>query len=173
MARFIELRRHTDNDGDRLTEDGIAAALQIGAGLTGPYEVAVSSGAQRATQTLGCFLAVLTSPAKGGVVVEPLLRSEREDQWKELVISTGSGAVEDLLLADADFVEAEADRIASGLRAILATLGHGEMALAVGHSPTNEAGVYGLTRATIGPMAKGTGVLLVESARGVHVEPIS
>jgi hypothetical protein len=31
MSRFVELRRHTDNDGDVLTDQGVAAALRIGA----------------------------------------------------------------------------------------------------------------------------------------------
>ena len=37
MARYLELRRHTNNDGDALTEEGIRAALEIGRRLTGPY----------------------------------------------------------------------------------------------------------------------------------------
>ena len=45
----MELRRHTDADGDTLTAAGVAAALEIGAGLRGGYDLAVSSGAQRAT----------------------------------------------------------------------------------------------------------------------------
>jgi hypothetical protein len=55
--RRLEIRRHTDNDGDSLTEEGVSAALEIGARLEGPYEVVVSTGAQRATQTAACFLA--------------------------------------------------------------------------------------------------------------------
>ena len=35
MPRLVELRRHTDNDGDVLTDQGVAAALRIGAGLAG------------------------------------------------------------------------------------------------------------------------------------------
>ena len=41
MARFVELRRHTDNDGDVLSDEGVAAALRLGAGLAGGYRVAV------------------------------------------------------------------------------------------------------------------------------------
>src|SRR5215217_6590285 len=52
MSRYVELRRHTDNDGDELTEEGVRAALDVGRGLVGGYELLVSSGAQRATQTL-------------------------------------------------------------------------------------------------------------------------
>ena len=77
MPRFVELRRHTDNDGDVLTGEGVAAALRIGAGLAGGYRLGVSTGAQRATQTLACFLAALAQPVPGGVIVEPGLRSER------------------------------------------------------------------------------------------------
>ena len=30
MARYIELRRHADSDGDMLTEDGVRAAVALG-----------------------------------------------------------------------------------------------------------------------------------------------
>ena len=53
MARFVEVRRHTDNDGDVLTPDGVAAALRLGDALAGGYRVAVSTGAQRATKRSG------------------------------------------------------------------------------------------------------------------------
>ena len=77
MARFVELRRHTDNDSDVLTAEGIAAALRLGSGLAGGYRVAVSTGAQRATQTIGCLLAALGQPVPDGVVVAAGLRYER------------------------------------------------------------------------------------------------
>ena len=51
MARYVELRRHTANAGDALTEEGVRAALEVGRRLTGPYALLVSSGAQRAAQT--------------------------------------------------------------------------------------------------------------------------
>jgi hypothetical protein len=47
MARYLELRRHTDNDGDVLSEEGVQAALEIGRRLTGRYALLVSSGASR------------------------------------------------------------------------------------------------------------------------------
>ena len=47
----MELRRHTDNDGDELTGQGVADAEAIGReGLQPPYTAFVSSGAARATQ---------------------------------------------------------------------------------------------------------------------------
>jgi hypothetical protein len=36
----------------------------------------------------------------------------------------------------------------------------------VGHSPTNEAAILGLTGQVIGPMGKGEGVLIVDDAAG-------
>ena len=51
--RYVELRRHTDNDGDALTPDGISAAEAIGRDrLNPPYAAFVSTGAARATQML-------------------------------------------------------------------------------------------------------------------------
>ncbi|NNC91352.1 MAG: hypothetical protein HKN80_02545, partial [Acidimicrobiia bacterium] len=67
MTRTIELLRHTANDGDVLTADGIAAAIEIGRGLDGEYALAASSGAQRATQTIGCLLGGLGQAVPGGV----------------------------------------------------------------------------------------------------------
>ncbi len=82
VSREIELRRHTDADGDVLTDEGVAAALELGARLRGGYQLAVSTGAQRATQTLACFLAALGEQVPGGVVVESGLRSQVEDRWR-------------------------------------------------------------------------------------------
>jgi hypothetical protein len=51
--RYVELRRHTDNDGDRLTPQGAADAEMIGRDrLHPPYAAFVSTGAARATQIL-------------------------------------------------------------------------------------------------------------------------
>src|SRR4029453_5453002 len=92
MAKQIELRRHTDADEDFLTAEGVAAALAIGARLTGDYELAVSTGAQRATQTLACLLAALGQRVPGGVIIEPGLRSQREDRWRGAYQKGGRGA---------------------------------------------------------------------------------
>src|SRR5439155_27193075 len=64
MARYVELRRHTDADGDVLTQEGVRAATEIGARLRGGYDLLVSTGAQRATQTLACFLAARASGSR-------------------------------------------------------------------------------------------------------------
>jgi broad specificity phosphatase PhoE len=172
MARFIELRRHTDNEGDALTAGGVSDALDIGSRLGGGYSLAVSSGAQRATQTLACFLAALAEPIPGGVIVETRLRSSVEARWRAAYAAAGAGDLESLRTADPELVSADSARLATGLGAVLTLLDHGEMALAVGHSPTNEAAVFGLTGVDIAPMAKGDGVLVIAEAKSIRVEPL-
>src|SRR5918911_5063402 len=105
MARYIELRRHTDSDGDALTEEGVQAALEVGRGLAGGYELLVSSGAQRATQTLACFACALREPVPGGTIVEPGLRSRVEDRWREANQRAGSGHLAALRDADPGLVD--------------------------------------------------------------------
>jgi broad specificity phosphatase PhoE len=172
MARFVELRRHTDNDGDVLTDEGVEAALRIGAGLAGGYRLGVSSGAQRATQMLACLLAALGQPVPGGVIVEPGLRSEREDDWREAYRRAGSGALEALRAADPELVAEDSAVLGAALGRVLRRLGDGERALAVGHSPTNEAAVLGLTGAIVAPLGKGAGVLVVADGDRFRVESL-
>src|ERR671937_2348930 len=100
VGREIELWRHTDADGDVLTAEGVAAALAIGGRLRGGYHLAVSTGAQRATQTLACLLAALGHQVPGGVVVEPGLRSQVEDRWRAAYGKAGSGTLGALREAD-------------------------------------------------------------------------
>ena len=170
MARFVELRRHTDNDGDVLTPDGVAAALQLGSRLAGGYRVAVSTGAQRATQTVGCLLAALGQPVPDGVVVEPGLRSEREDRWRALYQEAGSGELAAMRSVDPDFVAEEAAGLGAALGRVVERLDDGQRALAVGHSPTNEAAVLGLTGELLAPLGKGDGVLVTEDGGHHRVE---
>ena len=172
MARFVELRRHTDNDGDVLTAEGVAAALRLGAGLAGGYRVAVSTGAQRATQTVGCLLAALGQPVPGGVVVEPGLRSEREDRWRAISKEADGGDLAAMRSVDPGFVGEEAATLGAALGRVLERLGDGERALALGHRPTNEAAVLGLTGELVAPLAKGAGVLVVEDGGRYRVETL-
>ncbi|HEY3068839.1 MAG TPA: histidine phosphatase family protein [Gaiellaceae bacterium] len=172
MAKYVELRRHTDADGDVLTPAGVRAAVEIGTRLQGGYEVLVSSGAQRATQTLACFLAGLGEKVPQGVVVEPALRSAAEDRWRAAYEKAGSGALEALREADPELVEEDSAALAAPLRRILDALPEGGRALVVGHSPTNEAAVLGLTGEIVKPISKGDGVLVVEEDGAVRVETL-
>jgi broad specificity phosphatase PhoE len=170
VGREIELWRHVDADGDILTAEGVAAALEIGARLGGGYHVAVSSGAQRATQTLACFLCALGQVVPGGVVVEAGLRSRVEDRWRDAYQKAGSSALGALREADPELVAEDSRRLGGALKRVLDALPDGGRAIAVGHSPTNEAAVLGLTGEIVAPLAKGSGVL-VGRDDGYRIEP--
>jgi phosphohistidine phosphatase SixA len=170
VRREIELRRHTDNDEDVLTAEGVEAALEIGARFRGGYHVAVSTGAQRATQTLACFLAALGQQVPGGVVVEAGLRSQVEDRWRAAYQKAGSGELGALREADPELVAEDSERLGAALRRVLDGLPDGGRALVVGHSPTNEAAVLGLTGEIVAPLEKGAGVLLVADDDDVTTE---
>jgi hypothetical protein len=115
MDREIELRRHTDADEDVLSEEGVAAALGIGARLRGGYHLGVSTGAQGATQTLACFLAALGRQVPDGGVVEPGLRSQVEDRWRAAYQKAGSGALVALRGADPELVAEDSERLGAAL----------------------------------------------------------
>jgi hypothetical protein len=88
--RYVELRRHTDNDGDRLTDAGVAAAHAIGLDrLHPPYAAFVSTGAHRATQMLE-ILRHAAGDEDVPVVDEPALRSAVEDRWREASRAAGA-----------------------------------------------------------------------------------
>jgi len=170
VARFVELRRHTDNDGDVLTAEGVRAALDIGRRLSGDYHVLVSTGAQRATQTLACFLAALGQRVPAGVVVEPGLRSQVEDRWRDAYHKAGSGDLAALGSVAPELVNQESATLGAALGRVLEALPEGGRALVVGHSPTNEAAVLGLTGQIVPAMAKGAGVVVAADDQGFRIE---
>jgi broad specificity phosphatase PhoE len=172
MAKYLELRRHTDADGDVLTREGVRAAVEIGSHLTGGYDVLVSSGAQRATQTLACVLAGLGEKVLREVVVEPGLRSAAEERWRAAHEKAGSGTLQALREADPELVEEDSAALGAALRRVLESLSDVGRALVVGHSPTNEAAVLGLTGEIVEPISKGGGVLVVEEEGAVRVEKL-
>lgn len=161
MVKVIELRRHTANDGDILTTEGVVDAVRIGGTLTTRYALAVSSGAQRATQSAGCFIAGMGVPVPGGVVVDEGFRSDNEDRWREIYATTHNGDLEAFLIADYSFVEAESRRFTGALHRVLAHIPEKGCALVVGHSPMLEAAVWRATGRTIRALGKGEAVVLV------------
>ncbi|MGZ4305467.1 MAG: hypothetical protein ACXVSL_11465 [Solirubrobacteraceae bacterium] len=62
LSRYLQFHRHTDSDGDVLSEDCVMVAFEIVRRLTGPYALPVSSGAPQATQTLARFVCTLSEP---------------------------------------------------------------------------------------------------------------
>ena len=170
MARQVELRRHTDNEGDVLTPAGVAAVLEIGRQLPGGYRLVASSGAQRATQTAACMLAGLGERIPGGVVIGEGLRSHREDEWRAAYREVGKGDLVSLCQAAPELVNEDSAVLAQGLRRLLDRLEDGERALAVGHSPTCEAAIFGLTDEIVAPLSKGEGVLLIQDGNNFTVD---
>jgi broad specificity phosphatase PhoE len=171
--RYVELRRHTDNDGDELTAQGVADAEAIGReGLRPPYAAFISSGAARATQ----MVTILRHAA--GQDDSPIsevtgLRSSVEDRWRTAAKAAGKGAtVEQIRRIDPDLVEHEERLLGAALRGVVESLPEGGRALVVGHSPTNEAAVAGLTGETVDPLDKGAGVLLVEDDGRFTIRPL-
>lgn len=160
MVKTLELRRHTASEGDVLTAEGVRAAVEIGARLAGSYDLLVSSGAQRATQTLACFLAGMGSSVSSGVIVDTGFRSEREERWFAAARASGGGDLHAFREADPDLVDGEAKRFAEALLRVLAELPEGGKALVVGHSPMHEAAVYGLTGEVLAPISKGAAVVI-------------
>jgi hypothetical protein len=107
------------------------------------------------------------------VVVEAGLRSQREDRWRELYQEAGSGELSAMRAADPGFVAGEAAALGAALGRVLDRLADGERALAVGHSPTNEAAVLGLTGELVAPLGKGAGVLVTEDDGTYRVEALA
>lgn len=73
---------------------------------------------------------------------------------------------------DPHLVERESWLLGSALRLVVAGLPEGGRALVVGHSPTTEAAVLGLTGQVVPPLGKGEGVLLVEDSGDYWVKPL-
>jgi broad specificity phosphatase PhoE len=170
--KTVELRRHTDADGDALTADGVEAAVRIGAGLSGKYDLLISSGAQRATQTLACFLAAMDETQPCGVSVDTRFRSAVEDRWFEAARLAAGKDLESFRRVDAELVDKESNLLGAALRSVFDHLPDGGRALIVGHSPTTEAAVLGLTGQVVEPVAKGGGVRVVAAADGFRVDPV-
>ncbi len=171
--RYVELRRHTDNDGDRLTPQGAADAEAIGPGpLHPPYAAFVSTGAARATQMLE-ILRHAAGQDEIPITSAAGLRSSVEDRWRQAAKAAGKGADLDACEQSTRAWSSESHSCsASALRQIVEGLPEGGRALVAGHSPTNEAAVLGLAGRVVPPVGKGKGVLLIEDGGEYRLEPL-
>ena len=171
--RYVELRRHTDSEGDRLTPQGAADAEVIGRDrLHPPYAAFVSTGAARATQVLEIWRRA-AGQDDVPITVAAGLRSSVEDRWRQAAKAAGKGAdLEALRAIDPDLVERESWLLGSALRQVVERLPEGGRALMAGHSPATEAAVLGLAGQVVRPLGKGEGVLLVERGGNYQVEPL-
>ena len=171
--RYVELRRHTDNDADRLTPQGVSDAEAIGHHLHPPYAAFVSTGAARCNQMLE-ILRRAAGQEEVPITQASGLRSTVEDRWREAAKTAGKGAdVEAIRAVEPDLVERESWLLGSALRHVLEGLPEDGRALAVGHSPTNEAAVLGLVGEVVPPMGKGEGVLVIEDSGRYRVEALT
>lgn len=171
--RELEIRRHTDDtDDDRLSPEGVRHALELGRKAVDGWALVATSGAQRATQAAACMLAGRGTEVPGGVIVVPGLRSAVEERWRSAYADVGSGHLDDLRDADAELVEQQTEVLSDALREVLDRLDDGERGLVIGHSPTNEAAVLGLTGHTIDPVDKGAGVLVTLDGDAYEVEEL-
>jgi hypothetical protein len=99
------------------------------------------------------------------------LRSAVEDRWREVGRVAGKGAdLYAMQAIDRDLVEQESRVLGLALHRVVDALPEGGRALVVGHSPTSEAAVLGLTGQVVPPLAKGDGVLLIEEAGSYRLE---
>ncbi len=171
--RYVELRRHTGSEGDRLTPQGVADAERIGRdGLHPPYAAFVSTGAARATQMLE-MLRHAAGQDDTPITVATGLRSSVESRWRDAAKAAGKGAGLDAMRAiDPDLVEKESLLLGSALGQVVEGLPEGGRALVVGHSPTNEAAVLGLTGQVVPPLGKGKGVVLIEDGGNYRLGPL-
>src|SRR5688572_14980919 len=133
--RYVELRRHTDNDGDKLSEQGVADAEAIGrTGLNPPYAAFISTGAERATEMLR-ILRRAAGQDEIPITTEAGMRSSVEDRWREAAKVAGKGAsIEEMRAVDPDLVEHETQLLGSALQRVVQGLPEGGRALVVGHS---------------------------------------
>src|SRR5919198_6766899 len=106
FVRYVELRRHTDNDGDRLTSQGVFDAERIGReGLQPPYTTFVSTGAQRASQMVE-ILRHAAGQDDVATTVATGMRSSVEDRWRAAAKAAGKGAdLEAMRRVDPDLVD--------------------------------------------------------------------
>ncbi len=146
MTKYVELRRHTDNedgDGDRSTARRRLRAARLQWGTAVHADAGMLPGGTR-------------PEGVGRGVVEDRLRSELEDRWKAAYKKAGSGELDAMRSADPELVEKDSSTLASGLRRVLDRLSEGGRALVVGQSPTNEAAVLGLAGELVESMSKAT-----------------
>jgi hypothetical protein len=118
--RYVELRRHTDNEGDRLTPRGVTDAEMIGREeLHPPYAAFVFTGAARATQMLE-ILRHAAGQDDTPITAATGLRSSVENRWRDAAKAAGKRAdLENIRAIDPDLVERESLLLASVLRQVV------------------------------------------------------
>ena len=111
---------------------------------------------------------LVTALGMDGLAYEEIesLRTQTEGRWREIYAETKKPDLASFRAADPAFVDAETANLGAALRRVFRRLADDGRALAVGHSPTNEAAAFALSGEMVRPLGKGDGVLVVEEAGG-------
>ncbi|HEX6208535.1 MAG TPA: phosphoglycerate mutase family protein [Actinomycetota bacterium] len=168
--RYLELRRHADNEGDALTEAGKATAERVGRSMEGPFDGVFTSPAKRAATTAAWFLRGMGQQLPQLHGVTEGLTSPEEKRWREAGERTGTWKVDDIEREDPELLRGELPRLADAILQMFAAIQDGQRALVVGHSPFLEAAVYALTGVVPEPLGKCEGILLAHDGERVTVE---
>jgi hypothetical protein len=134
--RYAELRRHTGNEGDRLTPQGAADAEMTGReGRHPPSAAFVPAAAARATP-MPEILRHAAGRDNTPVTAAPGPRCPVEDRCRDAARAAGKRAdLEDIRAIDPDLAERASWLPGPALRQVAAGLPEGGRALVAGHSP--------------------------------------
>ena len=146
LTWYVELRRHTGNEGDRLTPQGAADAEMIGRdGLHPPCAAFVSAGAARATQ-MPEMLRHAAGQDDTPITAATGLRSSVENRWRDAARAAGKrAALKDIRAIGPDLAGRETWLPGSALRQVVAGLPEDGRALMaarsaiLGHRPGHAA----------------------------------
>jgi broad specificity phosphatase PhoE len=148
--------RHTLNEGDALTDEGVASALNIGSSLADrDFALVVVSGMQRTAQTAACVLAAGSTSGRNGVFVHEGFGSDDWKGWGDLIKRVGSSDVKDLARADEARYEDVRKRVKDAMNWTADRLGFPGEALIVSHSPIIEFAIWELTGKPPAPFERG------------------
>lgn len=90
-----------------------------------------------------------------GVIVNSGFRSRVEDRWFAAARSAQGKDLKAFRKVDAELVDQEAKLLGAALKSVFESLHDKVSVPIVGHSPTTEAAVFGLTGVVVGPVVKG------------------
>jgi broad specificity phosphatase PhoE len=161
----IELRRHGAYQKGGLTPGALTHEAQLEARAVGKtmrtdFAAVWFSPAQRAAETAAWFLRGSHQPPPPVVIEVQGLTSEREDEWREAGSAASSSRLDSVMEQNPSLVAEESDRLAGVVRDLFGRIKEGEAALVVGHTPLQEAAVYGLTGVIIEPLKELEGMNL-------------
>lgn len=159
--RTIEFRRHAEREkeADALTPQGRSHAEDVGRSLRNDYAAVFVSPARRAAETAAWFLRGSGQQLPEHAVVAGLV-SEQEDRWRSAGKAAGSSRLDAISSQDPELVKEETARLKALVEGLFERFPEGGTALAVGHTPLIEAGVYGLTGVIVEPLAECEGVAI-------------